>query len=178
MATIVRFDPLATPQRVLSVRTRADPGPFRDDTDVVFDPDLSLLAVEDPSLRIITSYIVESRYWKHSAGLIEEYTQAEKDAQDAAEAAALDANVRAGAKQQLVGFSSNPVLLRALADVIKDEINVLRGNWVSYQAEVAAATNLANLQTRVAAMPSLPDRNLTQLRNAIDARVDDGTIDS
>ncbi len=64
---------------------------------------------------------------------------------------------------------------RAIAAVAIDEINILREWIVSFQAAVAAATSLANLQTRVAALANLPDRTLTQARNAFIVRVNSGT---
>jgi hypothetical protein len=81
-------------------------------------------------------------------------TQAEKDALDAAIAAALDAATRGGAKAELNGFASLPLLLRAFADVVKDEVNILR------------------------ALHSIPDRTLAQLRTAIDGRIDSGDVDT
>lgn len=167
MATVAIFDEGATPQRVLSVLVSVHTPDYDTRTDVVINPDLSLL-----------EGIVPIRFWKHVAGAIVEYTQAEKDAQDAAEAAAADLSTREGAKSGLAGFQSQALLLRALADVIKDEINILRGQWVTFQAEVAAANNLSSLKAGVASMPALSDRTLAQLRTAIESRVDGGTVDS
>ncbi len=64
---------------------------------------------------------------------------------------------------------------RTVAAIMVDEINILREWIVSFQAAVAAATSLANLQTRVAALPNLPDRTLAQARSAFIARVNSGT---
>ncbi len=63
---------------------------------------------------------------------------------------------------------------RATAALAIDEINILREWIVSFQAAVAASTSLANLQTRVAALPNLPDRTLTQAKNAFIAKVNSG----
>jgi hypothetical protein len=146
MPRIVTFDEAATPQRVLGVTgVSENEGPWNASgrTDFVISPDLSLLID-----------LVSRRYWKHDSGSIVEYTQAEKDAQDASEAVAHDASVREGAESGLVGFHGDALLLRAFADVIKDEINVLR------------------------AQHSLPDRTLAQLKSAINSRINDGTVDS
>jgi len=62
--------------------------------------------------------------------------------------------------------------LRALASIVLDEINALRGWLSSFQGEVAAATSLADLKARVATLPAMPDRTVTQLRNAIDSKID------
>ncbi len=64
---------------------------------------------------------------------------------------------------------------RAIAALAIDEINTLREWIVSFQAAVAAATSLANLQTRVAALPNLPDRTLAQAKSAFIAKVNSGT---
>jgi hypothetical protein len=50
--------------------------------------------------------------------------------------------------------------------------------WItSFKAAVAAATNLADLKTRVAALPALPAITNAQLVTAISSRIDDGTVD-
>ncbi len=64
---------------------------------------------------------------------------------------------------------------RATAALTVDEINTLREWIVSFQAAVAAASSLANLQSRVAALPNLPDRTLVQAKNAFIAKVNSGT---
>ncbi len=63
---------------------------------------------------------------------------------------------------------------RAIAALAIDEINTLREWIVSFQAAVAAATSLANLQARVAALPNLPDRTITQAKSAFIAKVNGG----
>ncbi len=64
---------------------------------------------------------------------------------------------------------------RAIAALAVDEINTLREWIVSFQAAVAASSSLANLQTRVAALPNLPDRTLAQAKTAFIAKVNSGT---
>ncbi len=70
---------------------------------------------------------------------------------------------------------ANAKAFRAIAALAIDEINTLREWIVSFQGAVAAATSLANLQTRVAALPNLPDRTLAQAKNAFIAKVNSGT---
>ena len=69
-------------------------------------------------------------------------------------------------------------LLRALALVTLYETNLLREWITAFKAATAAATNLANLQTRVAATPNAPERTAQQLRAAIMAKIDAGDADS
>ncbi len=71
--------------------------------------------------------------------------------------------------------SSNARAYRAIAALAIDEINTLREWIVSFQAAVAAATSLANLQTRVAALPNLPDRTLAQAKTVFINKVNSGT---
>ncbi len=106
-----------------------------------------------------------------------EKTAQEKSQADADEVAVSSATTRAGAKAQYIGFLITPLEQRAFADVVKDEINTLRQWTVSFKAEVAAATNLANLQSRVATLPTLNDRTLSQLKTALDNKIDGGGVD-
>ena len=177
MPRIVIFDELATPQRVLST-----PGPsantadYAGRSDALIDPDLSALVTTSPEGHFVT-FIVPSKYWKHEAGAIVSYTAGEIATQDAADAAAQDLGTREGAKEEFVGFNSHSLVMRAFADILKDEFNDVR-QWIeAFKAEVAAANNLADLKTRVAGLPAMPDRTLAQIRNQIDIRTDGGTVD-
>ncbi len=72
-------------------------------------------------------------------------------------------------------LDANARAYRAIAALAIDEINTLREWIVSFQAAVAAASSLANLQTRVAALPNLPDRTLAQAKTAFINKVNSGT---
>lgn len=67
---------------------------------------------------------------------------------------------------------------RALLLVMMDELNLLRAWVTSFKAAVAASTNLANLQTRVAALNSLPQRTASQIRPAVQGKMTAGDADS
>lgn len=121
---------------------------------------------------------VPLKYLKWVANDVSEMSQGEKDAVDAADAAAAITATRTGAKNSLTGFNSASLVERAILDIIKDEFNIVRKWTRDFKTEVAAATNLANLQTRVATLPTLNDRTLYQIKTAIKNRVDDGTVDS
>lgn len=77
--------------------------------------------------------------------------------------------------------TTNPVqrkILVGIVSVLVDELNVLRQWITNYRSEVAAATSLANLQTRVANNTlALPDRTLAQAKTVLQSRVNDGTVD-
>jgi len=62
-------------------------------------------------------------------------------------------------------------LMTAYSDILKDEFNHVRGWITDFKVEVAAAANLGDLKTRIAAMPDLPDRTLAQLKTAVQNRI-------
>ena len=157
-ASIIIFDEGATPERVLSYLPRvlrmsewvdtATGVPIRSDVVARLDPSELPLAVP-------------RRYWKHVAGAIIEYTQAEKDAQDAqdvidreAERIQEIANTRLNAKDEITGFESSSLFLRAFISILIEEINTLRSQH------------------------GLADRTIAQLKTAIRNRIDDGTVDT
>jgi len=165
MASIAIFDPLATPQKVLSYLDSISSPDYAGRTDVVIQPDISALA----GIPII--------YWKHVAGAIVEMTVSEKSAVDAAIIQAAINAMRSGGISTLVVQSPAGIVLRAFADILKDEFNIIR-QWITdFKADVAAATTLADLKTRVAADPDLPDRTLAQLKTAIQDKISSGTVD-
>lgn len=71
----------------------------------------------------------------------------------------------------------NGVALKAIAAVVIDELNTLRQWIAAFKVEVAAATNLANLQSRVASLPNMPDRTAAQARTAIKNAINSGAND-
>lgn len=100
------------------------------------------------------------------------------DASPAADVAWVNLAARTAA-QQAVGTDKSAVykVARAEAAVLVDEINALRQWIVNFKAAVAAASSLSNLQTRVAALPDMPDRTLAQAQTAITAKIAAGTVD-
>lgn len=115
---------------------------------------------------------VERRYLKKLSGEPVEMSSAEKVAVDDALAAEIEADLRANSKSQFDGNNQTALGLRCLAKVVLDEINTARKWTRDFKTEVAAATNLANLQSRVATLPTLNDRTLAQAKTAIAGCVD------
>ncbi len=72
-------------------------------------------------------------------------------------------------------LDANARAYRAIAALAIDEINTLREWIVAFKAATALASSLANLQSRVAALPDLPDRTLAQAKTAFIAKVNSGT---
>ena|SRR3990167_786700 len=97
-------------------------------------------------------------------------TQAEKDAADALERLLIRDDSRVNYKQQY-----DVVYLRALVEITMIEINDLRKWTADFKAATAGASTLAQLKTAVAALPTLSPRTLIQLRNALEAKVDELT---
>ncbi len=118
---------------------------------------------------------IPQRYWNLVGGQVQAMTQGERDAKDAAEAAATLAFLRTAAKGRMT--SSTDIDWRAVAGILVDEINVLRQWLASFKVEVVAASNLADLKTRVAGLPATPDRTLAQAKTAYQNKVDSGAAD-
>lgn len=68
-------------------------------------------------------------------------------------------------------------LYRAVVLVSKDEVNALRAWLTDFKGAVAAATSLADLKVRVAALPSMPARTAAQARSALLAKLDEVEAD-
>lgn len=90
-------------------------------------------------------------------------TQAAKDSK----AAAQDAITNGGAQ----GASFERRLIFSLTQMILDEFNTHTTWNAALASAIAAATSLANLQTRVAAITAIPQRTEAQLRTAITAKI-------
>lgn len=66
---------------------------------------------------------------------------------------------------------------RAIVLVAIDEINILR-DWITqFKSQVALASSLADLKTRVAALPNVPQRTATQAKTAVASKIDAGGAD-
>jgi len=96
---------------------------------------------------------VPHRYRKCETGQVVEMTQAEQDAVDAASTAARQTVIRGQAVTGVDAFTGRDVKLRAALLVIMDEINILR------------------------AQHSLPDRTITQFKNAVKGKINAGDAD-
>lgn len=84
-----------------------------------------------------------------------------------AAAAAAEAAAIADRKEFESQLDNGQVIVRALALALLDEINLLREWTVAFKTETAAATSLANLQTRVKALSSLDKRTVERLKTAV-----------
>ena len=70
------------------------------------------------------------------------------------------------------------VILRGLALLSMDEVNILRTWMRDFKAEVAAATSLGNLQARIAGLSTLNDRNKLQAMAGIKNKINSGNADT
>lgn len=90
----------------------------------------------------------------------------------------LTARLRALASALLDGPDGPQKLERGILLVLLDEINALRGWLVSFKVATAASTSLADLKTRVAALPDMPDRTAAQARSAVAGKISSGSADA
>ena len=114
--------------------------------DPLYERDVANYPIEhywhDPDLTAVVD--VEPIYWKETVGVFSEMTQPEKDAKDAFLTAANINRDKKEAKREV----DDSVILRPFAEVVMDEINILR------------------------ALHGLPARTLSQLVDAIKAKID------
>lgn len=88
-----------------------------------------------------------------------------------------DLAMRSSAKAQYNGQTPDGQALRCFAKIVMDEVNILRDWTLDFKGEVAASTNLGNLQSRVATLPDLNPRSLSQLKTSIQDCIDSGVVD-
>jgi hypothetical protein len=93
------------------------------------------------------------------------------DGSDVAQAARDTAARRTAAIALAAAPDVGAQLLRAELLVTMDELNALRQWITSFKAATAAATTLADLKTRVAALANTPDRTAAQIKPALVSRV-------
>lgn len=118
----------------------------------------------DPNLSQVSGNFI---YWKRvSAGTYGMQTAQEIADTDAAIAAAIQAARRAEADNVKDDPNADGVKWRALALMLLDEFNVLRQRHEAESAAVAGASSLANLKTAWAAIGSMPDRTIAQMKTA------------
>ncbi len=173
MANIAIFKPGQTPQYLTSVNEGpyvVDPNVPKNevepnDADVLINPDVSAVAA------------VPLKYWKRVGDLIQEMTAGEKTTLDAAEAAAALTARRTTASNVSNNSTADGIQMRAIVSILLDELNTLRAWTVSFKAEVAAATTLADLKSRVATLSTLNNRTLTQAKTAYQNKINDGSAD-
>ena len=101
--------------------------------------------------------------------------QAAQAAEDEAERQADAAAAAAAQAASLLALESEldnaERITKGLALTILDELNRVATRIRAFDAAVAAATSLANLQTRVAALSAIPDRTAAQLKAAVKTQV-------
>lgn len=78
------------------------------------------------------------------------------------------------ASPQFESVRTESVVLRAIVSILIDEINTLRQAIVARDAVVAGASSLTNLKTGWAAVPTLPNRTLSQAKTAIEDKISSG----
>ena len=97
---------------------------------------------------------------------------AAEQAQRQADAAAADAAQAAALLALESELDNAERITKGLALTILDELNRLSTRIRAFDAAMAAATSLANLQTRTAELSAIPDRTAAQLKAAVKAKVE------
>lgn len=184
MPSVIVYSNLETPAQVRRFLTSVDPTPYIGRTDAKIYDDTTT-PTENSVKAFITGKIL--KYLKIVGDNVVDYTQGEKDAQDAAEAAAKtqaeqDA-MRIGGPLYIDKRLMEAAVDRAIVLTTIDEINTIRqamNQWITaFKAATAAATNLSNFQARVAALDfNLPDRTGAQARTSIKNKLSGGEADS
>lgn len=146
------FDPVTRHHRdyITSQHTPA----YQGRTDVLIDP---ALPVGIPLM-----------FTKETNGVVVAMSLSESNAIVASIIAALDTGVRADASAPLKDFSGLGLLMRAFADLVKDDLNILR-NEISIDK-----TNEALFRSR----PILAPRTFAQLQTAITNKIASRTVDT
>lgn len=179
MAIIIKYSTDSTPNTITNFDLSGDgPSNIGLPNTLVFDDSSEALLLKHHAFTALVNTGLPMKYMKHVSGNVVEMTAGEKSAVDTAETAAITAQIRSDAKAFLIGFVSSSLFQRAVADIIKDEINILRKRDRDRAIDVAGAGTLAALKTAWAARADLTDRTLDQLKTAINNRVDDGTVDT
>jgi hypothetical protein len=132
------------------------------------DPDQVLMRRAPLSAVVMTLGVTDkdSAVWRWK-------TQEEIDAdaaaaaQSAADVAAAQAAAAAAVLELEAQLDNAQRITKGLALTLLDEVNLLRDWITSFKAATAAATSLANLQTRVAALANVPERTAAQLKTAV-----------
>ena len=137
MGKVAIFNPVNN--RIIDVKNSVNTPSFVGRNDVIINPTM-------PQGVIL-------KYLKHENGSVVEMTQAEKDQVDQEEATANLNKVRGLAKGNVDDFTDYGVIIRALAIITMNEINILR------------------------AQHSLPARTLAQLKTAMKNEIDSGSAD-
>ena len=135
-------------------------------------PDFPVLDwILNPDLSAVTGFA--SKYWSISGDTVTLMGQAERDAVDAAEAAALIAAVRAAAKAGYdAAVSDLTKALKAVALVTQDELNLHALKINAILDAIDVGTTLAQVKANVAAIADYPQRTPAQLKTAVDNKVD------
>ena len=150
MPSVIVFDEGASPQQVLRFITSISEHQYQGRSDVKIYSDRTT-QTEAIVKALVAS--VGRKYLKVVGDDTAEMNGGEKNAVDAAEVAAIDANLRAVANSLYNGQQEQGQALRALVKVLLDEINTLR------------------------ALHSLGDRTLAQAKTAIQGAIDAGDVD-
>lgn len=165
MSSALYYDPNSSP--VAGIVTRFEPS-------VDVPPNLPN-TISNANLSAVAG-VVQSE-WKVVNGAVVAMTQGDKDAIAADNAAKLLAGQRAEAVLNLNTHEGIGKLQRSVADVTVNQFNILTNWMIQTNVNIAAATSLANLQTRQSSNPAPSTITLSQVKTAITNNVTGGSND-
>ena len=88
-----------------------------------------------------------------------------------------DLVLRQESKGRFDGQTVDGQVLRCLSVILMKEINIARKWTLDLKSEVASTNSLNNFKTRVATLPNLNPRTLSQIKNAMKQCIDDKDVD-
>lgn len=171
MASAVVYDP--NTNQVLEFHVNINPALFAGKPNTkIYDANTSPTEAEVKSI-----FTVPTIYVKVVGNAVQVMNDSEIATVNANYIQANNLKYRSDAITVLNNLTGDGKIQRAAALVTMDAINVLR-DWVTqFQVQVAAATSLADLKTRVAALPNLGQITGNQLINAILNKINSGSAD-
>lgn len=127
--------------------------------------------IHDPDLSAVIGF--DSKYWVITGDAVSLMSQAERDAVDAAEAAAILASARAEAKS----YYDNTIdylgkAIKAVALVAQDEMNLHADKINAILTAIDNGSNIGAVKTNIAAIADYPQRTPAQLKTAVDNKID------
>lgn len=131
----------------------------------------------DPSEEAIKQLVdsVGINYLKVANQALSEMTSQEKIDRDNSDAQQRLAEIKSGAVASIDGLDGYE--LRAIAKMMIDEINSLRQWIVEFKAAIAASSSMSDMKSRVALLPDMPDRTLTQAKTVYKGLINGSSID-
>lgn len=148
-------------------------------TDEELIKDIYHTSVSDATYPDGTEFLDSNGEWRvlgyskiYDSGTVRNSTQQEIDGFAAAK---LDDENQIDADRALEYLKNHPefrkIMIAVFNTLIEHEFNEYRTWFTDFQSEVAASTSLADFKTRMATLPAMPQRQLSQLKTQVENRI-------